>query len=79
MSATRLQKLQADMKARQHHPGPVAGTGHGALTSIAEYRVKIAAFIELDKGWSVARVAAHLGVNVESLQRWVEGGCRLVD
>jgi hypothetical protein len=67
------------MKARQHHPGPVAGQTHGALTSIAEYRVKIAAFIELDKGWSVARVAAHLQIDVVSLQSWVDGGCRLVD
>jgi hypothetical protein len=79
MSATRLAKLQAEMKARAAHPGPEAGTGHGALTSIAEYRVKIAAFVKLDSGWSVARVAAHLQINVDNLQRWVDGGCRLVD
>jgi hypothetical protein len=79
MSAARLAKLQAAMKAKTVHPGPKAKTDHGALTSIAEFRIKMAAFIELDKGWSVSCVAAHLQVNVESLQRWVDGGCRLID
>jgi len=69
----------AEMKTRTVHPGPVAGTGHGSLTSIAEYRTKIACFIKLDSGWSVSRTAAHFGVNIESLQTWVDGGCRLID
>jgi hypothetical protein len=69
----------AEMKARTVHPGPVAKTGHGSLISIAEFRVKIAAFIDLDKGWSVSCVAAHLQIDVTTLQRWVDGGCRLVD
>ena len=78
MSATRLARLQAELKARTTHPGPEAGQTHGALTSIALYHVKIAAFVLLDKGWSVARVAAHLMVDVESLQRWVDDKCPLI-
>jgi len=74
---TTLDDRANEMKARTVHRGPMAGQTHGTLTSISEYRIKISAFVKLDAGWSVARVAAHLQVNVESLQRWYDAGCRL--
>lgn len=74
---TSLDDRQSEMKARTVHPGPIAGQTHGAMISIGEYRTKIACFVKLDAGWSVARIAARLQVNVEALQKWVDRGCRL--
>jgi hypothetical protein len=72
-------QAEAEMRARQCHRGPVAGQKRGALISLAEYRTKIACFVKLDKGWSVARVAAHFQVNIDALQAWVDRGCPLKD